>query len=85
MTVDSLHEVKAASLKGLKMNTNWKITEASGTEEQIIKLISEAITMASATGSTGASVTSKDWDSKTGKTTTVASATVARIYEGVNA
>ena len=83
--LSSLHEVKAASLKGLKMNTNWKITEASGTEEQIIKLISEAITMASVTGSVGASVTSKNWDSETGETTIVASATVARIYEQVNA
>ena len=86
MTVDSLHEVKAASLKGLKMDTNWKIAEAFGTEEEIIKLTSQAINMASATGSTGATATSQEYqDLETGKLVTVASVRVQRIYEQVSA
>jgi hypothetical protein len=57
----------------------YTITEAFGTDTEIARLRDQAIGIARATGSVGATSSESNWDSATEKTTLTASVTVSRI------
>lgn len=61
------------------MTTTFKVTESFGTETEIERLTEQAIGMALATGSVGASYQEVTWDSDTAEETITASVTVSRI------
>jgi hypothetical protein len=60
-------------------NVSFQVTESFGTDAQIRRLTEEAINMARATGSVGATCNESNWSQDTGKTTTVAMVTVSRV------
>jgi hypothetical protein len=60
------------------MTTTFQITESFGTTTEIERLREQAISIARATGSVGATCSESRWDSVTGKTIELASVTVSR-------
>ena len=66
------------------MTSTWKVTEAFGTEAQIERLKREAIGIAGATGSVGATSEETHWDQETNESSVAARVTVERVRDEVH-